>query len=89
MFTFVYGVDAVELSLDPTMTEWERSRERDEFMRAAVLYKPSNSSLSSRFTHAKTEDDTDSVEVARDQEVGTHACVCVYILYTHNFIHLN
>ncbi|KAI5088786.1 G patch domain-containing protein 1 [Silurus meridionalis] len=60
--------DALELSLDPTMTEWERSRERDEFMRAAVLYKPSNSSLSSRFTRAKTEDDTDSVEVTRDQE---------------------
>ncbi|XP_026793592.3 G patch domain-containing protein 1 isoform X1 [Pangasianodon hypophthalmus] len=60
--------DALELSLDPTMTEWERSRERDEFMRAAVLYKPSNSSLSSRFTRAKHEDDTDSVEVTRDQE---------------------
>ncbi|KAK3510302.1 hypothetical protein QTP70_034013 [Hemibagrus guttatus] len=60
--------DALELSLDPTMTEWERSRERDEFLRAAVLYKPSNSSLSSRFTRGKREDDTDSVEVARDQE---------------------
>ncbi|KAM9493532.1 G patch domain-containing protein 1 isoform 1-T3 [Clarias gariepinus] len=60
--------DSLELSLDPTMTEWERGRERDEFMRAAVLYKPSNSSLSSRFTRAKEEDDTDSVEVTRDQE---------------------
>ncbi|KAG7315045.1 hypothetical protein KOW79_021133 [Hemibagrus wyckioides] len=60
--------DALEVSLDPTMTEWERSREQDEFLRAAVLYKPSNSSLSSRFTRGKHEDDTDSVEVARDQE---------------------
>ncbi|XP_053472683.1 G patch domain-containing protein 1 isoform X2 [Ictalurus furcatus] len=60
--------DAVELSLDPAMTEWERSRERDEFVRASVLYKPTNSSLSSRFTRAKHEDDTDSVEVPRDQE---------------------
>lgn len=75
----LYDVDALEFSLDPTMTEWERSRERDEFMRAAVLYKPSNSSLSSRFTRAKHEDDSDSVEVARDQEVG------IYI----RFIHLN
>ncbi|TTK32048.1 G patch domain-containing protein 1 [Bagarius yarrelli] len=62
--------DALELSLDPSMTEWERSREQDEFMRAAVLYKPSNSSLYSRFTRAKHEDDSDSVEVTRDQEVG-------------------
>uniref|UniRef100_A0A8C1G4K6 G patch domain containing 1 n=1 Tax=Cyprinus carpio TaxID=7962 RepID=A0A8C1G4K6_CYPCA len=60
--------EALESSLDSSMTEWERGRERDEFVRAAVLYKPSNSSLSSRFTRSKNEDDTDSVEVTRDQE---------------------
>ncbi|XP_044517383.1 G patch domain-containing protein 1 [Gracilinanus agilis] len=60
--------DALESCLDPRMTEWERARERDEFVRAALLYKPSSSSLSSRFTHAKQEDDTDQVEVPRDQE---------------------
>lgn len=60
--------DALEQSLDPTMTEWERGRERDEFVRAALLYKPSSSSLSSRFTRGKTEDDVDTVEVTRDQE---------------------
>ncbi|XP_055992204.1 G patch domain-containing protein 1 isoform X2 [Sorex fumeus] len=60
--------DALERSLDPTMTEWERGRERDEFTRAALLYASSSSTLSSRFTHAKEEDDTDQVEVPRDQE---------------------
>uniref|UniRef100_A0A4W4GJ93 G-patch domain-containing protein n=1 Tax=Electrophorus electricus TaxID=8005 RepID=A0A4W4GJ93_ELEEL len=60
--------EALESSLDLTMTEWERGREREEFVRAAVLYKPSNSSLSSRFTRAKHEDSEDTVEVARDQE---------------------
>ncbi|XP_050971978.1 G patch domain-containing protein 1 isoform X1 [Labeo rohita] len=60
--------DALELSLDSSMTEWERGREREEFVRAALLYKPSNSSLSSRFTRGKHEEDTDSVEVTRDQE---------------------
>ncbi|KAG9341986.1 hypothetical protein JZ751_018303 [Albula glossodonta] len=60
--------DALECSLDSTMTEWERSREREEFIRAAMLYKPSNSSLSSRFTRGKQEDDSDTVEVPRDQE---------------------
>ncbi|XP_049642530.1 G patch domain-containing protein 1 [Suncus etruscus] len=60
--------DALERCLDPSMTEWERGREQDEFARAALLYESSSSTLSSRFTHAKEEDDTDKVEVPRDQE---------------------
>ncbi|KAM5138837.1 G patch domain-containing protein 1 [Mantella aurantiaca] len=60
--------DSLESCLDSKMTEWERSREREEFMRSAMLYKPSNSSLSSRFTREKHQDDSDSVEVPRDQE---------------------
>lgn len=64
--------DALDSSLDSSMTEWERGRERDEFVRSALLYKPSNSSLSSRFTRSKHEDDTDSVEVTRDQEVRSY-----------------
>ncbi|KAM5295567.1 G patch domain-containing protein 1 isoform 1-T1 [Glossophaga mutica] len=60
--------DALEHCLDPSMTEWERGRERDEFARAALLYASSHSTLSSRFTHAKEEDDSDQVEVPRDQE---------------------
>lgn len=54
------------------MTEWERGREQEEFSRAALLYKSSSSVLSSRFIHAKLEDDTDQVEVPRDLEV----CSC-------------
>ncbi|XP_064867285.1 G patch domain-containing protein 1 [Oncorhynchus nerka] len=62
--------DALELSLDPTMTEWERGRERDEFVRAALLYKPSSSSLSCRFTRGKQDDavEANTVEVTRDLE---------------------
>ncbi|XP_069313605.1 G patch domain-containing protein 1 isoform X2 [Eulemur rufifrons] len=60
--------DALEHCLDPSMTEWERGRERDEFARAALLYVSSHSTLSSRFTHAKEDDDSDQVEVPRDQE---------------------
>ncbi|XP_003798479.1 G patch domain-containing protein 1 [Otolemur garnettii] len=60
--------DALERCLDPSMTEWERGREREEFARAALLYVSSHSTLSSRFTHAKEEDDSDQVEVPRDQE---------------------
>ncbi|XP_042294408.1 G patch domain-containing protein 1 [Sceloporus undulatus] len=61
-------VEVLESCLDPNMTEWERRREQEEFARAAMLYKPSSSVLSSRFTSAKHEDDTDKVEVPRDQE---------------------
>ncbi|KAM6252756.1 G patch domain-containing protein 1 [Porphyrio hochstetteri] len=61
-------VDTLERYLDPSMTEWERGREQEEFLRAAMLYKSSNSTLASRFTRAKYEDDVDKVEVPRDQE---------------------
>lgn len=67
--------DALEQSLDPGVTEWERSREREEFVRASILYRPTSSSLSSRFTRAKQQEDDDSVEVSRDQEVGRNTAV--------------
>ncbi|KAJ1082895.1 hypothetical protein NDU88_003058, partial [Pleurodeles waltl] len=63
--------DALESCSDLSMTEWERRREQDEFMRAAVLYKSSSSTLSGRFTRAKYEDDADKVEVPRDIESDT------------------
>ncbi|XP_041839846.1 G patch domain-containing protein 1 isoform X2 [Melanotaenia boesemani] len=60
--------DALDQSLDPAMTEWERSRERDEFVQASILYRPASSSLSLRFTRAKHQEDEDMVEVTQDQE---------------------
>lgn len=71
MFVSSPAADALEQSLDPAMTEWERSREQEEFVRACILYRPSTSLLSSRFTRAKKQDDDDAVEVNRDQEVRT------------------
>ncbi|XP_043959134.1 G patch domain-containing protein 1 isoform X2 [Gambusia affinis] len=56
---------ALEQSLDPAMTEWERGREREEFLRASILYRPSSSSLSSRFTRAQQPDAGDT---GRDQQ---------------------
>ncbi|MGH0115812.1 UNVERIFIED_CONTAM: hypothetical protein FKN15_046997 [Acipenser sinensis] len=63
--------DALESSMDQHMTEWERGRERDEFIRAAMLYKPNNSTLACRFTRGKHEEDADKVDVPRDQENDT------------------
>ncbi|NWR51403.1 GPTC1 protein, partial [Regulus satrapa] len=61
-------VESLERFLDPSMSEWERGREQEEFCRAALFYRASSSTLSSRFTRAKYEDDVDKVEVPRDQE---------------------
>ncbi|KAL2076804.1 hypothetical protein ACEWY4_027593 [Coilia grayii] len=60
--------DALERSLDVCMTEWERGREREEFVRAALLYKPSSSALSTRFTRSTHTEDDSSVEVTQDAE---------------------
>ncbi|XP_061560485.1 G patch domain-containing protein 1 isoform X1 [Phycodurus eques] len=60
---------AMEESLDPSMTEWERSREKEEFVRASILYRPSSSMLASRFTRATRQDDDDrAVEVEPERE---------------------
>ncbi|XP_039554135.1 G patch domain-containing protein 1 isoform X2 [Passer montanus] len=60
--------ERLERFFDQSMTEWERGREQEEFFRAAMFYRSSSSSLASRFTRAKYEDDVDKVEVPRDQE---------------------
>lgn len=87
----LHTIDALEHCLDPSMTEWERGRERDEFTRAAQLYVSSHSTLSSRFTHAKEEDDSDQVEVPRDQEVCRHyvSTWCILKLKRYGQIFLN
>ncbi|XP_072451882.1 G patch domain-containing protein 1 isoform X1 [Chiloscyllium punctatum] len=59
---------ALASCLDPNMTEWEREREQYEFSRAAMLYRSTSASLSSRFTRAMVSDDKDTVEVIEQQE---------------------
>ncbi|XP_068166109.1 G patch domain-containing protein 1 isoform X2 [Antennarius striatus] len=60
--------DALERSLDPGLTEWERSREREEFVRASVLYRPSSSCLSSRFTSARVQEDDQQVALQPEEQ---------------------
>ncbi|NXQ24359.1 GPTC1 protein, partial [Alaudala cheleensis] len=60
--------EALERFLDPALPPWERAREREEFLRAAAFYRASSSALAARFTRAKHHDDSDQVEVPRDQE---------------------
>ena len=39
------------------MTEWERSREKDEFAKAAKIFKPLSAMMSSRFVTGAMIDD--------------------------------
>jgi len=39
------------------MTEWERDREKEEFVQAARLFRPLSTMITSRFTRAKYDDD--------------------------------
>ncbi|KAG1688808.1 G patch domain-containing protein 1 [Nymphon striatum] len=55
-------------SLQPSsMTEWEKEREKDEFIRAAYLYRPLTGPMSTRFTLAKHLDNESTVEVSIDK----------------------
>uniref|UniRef100_A0A3P9NRI7 G patch domain containing 1 n=1 Tax=Poecilia reticulata TaxID=8081 RepID=A0A3P9NRI7_POERE len=64
---------ALEQNLDPAMTEWERGREREEFLRASILYRPSSSSLSSRFTRAQQPDAGDIGDTRDTGDTGDQA----------------
>ncbi|GFR61816.1 G patch domain-containing protein 1 [Elysia marginata] len=51
----------------PNMTEWERARERDEFSKAAKMFRPMSAMMSSRFVSGTMIDD-DMVETSIDPE---------------------
>ena len=44
--------DALHILQPKSMTEWERERERVEFERAALLFKPMSGSFNSKFVSA-------------------------------------
>jgi hypothetical protein len=44
--------DAYEEVTEGHMTEWEKEREKEEFIRAAKMYKPLAGMIASRFTRA-------------------------------------
>ncbi|GFN80022.1 G patch domain-containing protein 1, partial [Plakobranchus ocellatus] len=52
----------------PSMTEWERARERDEFSKAAKMFRPLSAMMSSRFVSGAMIDD-DIVEASGDSEM--------------------
>ena len=54
----------------PGQTEWETEREREEFGRAAKLYKPLAGMMAMRFTTGKQQDDSNQMDVKVEENVG-------------------
>lgn len=65
--------DAYEEVSEGHMTEWEKEREKEEFIRAAKMYKPLAGMIASRFTRAKFEDSVETVDVPREEGVKDYA----------------
>ncbi|XP_064641606.1 G patch domain-containing protein 1-like isoform X2 [Lineus longissimus] len=51
-------------------TEWEREHEREEFAKAAKLYKPLSMMMANRFTRGKFDDNDETVEVPADEKLA-------------------
>ncbi|XP_063439673.1 G patch domain-containing protein 1-like isoform X2 [Mytilus trossulus] len=49
------------------MTEWEREREKEEFIKAGKMYKPLAGMIASRFTRAKFDDAVETVDVPAEE----------------------
>ena len=56
--------NALRILQPKSMAEWERERERVEFERASLLFKPLNFNMSSRFVSAGTSEEVKDVKVA-------------------------
>lgn len=54
------------------MMEWERQREREEFAKAAKIYRPLSSMMASRFTRGAFIDDVESMAVPTEHEVSLY-----------------
>jgi len=56
LLNFVVSTDCLKDIQPLEMTEWEREREKQEFERAAAIYKPLSGVMQSRFVSAKSHD---------------------------------
>lgn len=59
--------DAYNEVTEGHMTEWEREREKEEFIKAAKMYKPLAGMIASRFTRAKFDDTVETVDVPAEE----------------------
>ncbi|XP_023224249.1 G patch domain-containing protein 1-like isoform X1 [Centruroides sculpturatus] len=60
--------DCLEQLQPKSMTEWEKQREKEEFQRAAILYRPLSSTLNSRFISSSILENDREIEIRVDEE---------------------
>lgn len=65
--------DGLAILQPKTMTDWEREREKVEFERAALLYRPMSGTMNSKFVSAGSSEDAAETKVCapKDGEGGT------------------
>lgn len=64
------------------MTEWEKDREKEEFSKAAMFYKPMTSMMATRFTRAKYHDDDEKAKMPAQEVILTNKSLelCVVLI---------
>ena len=61
------GKDALRILQPKNMPQWERDRERVEFDRAAMLFKPLNFAMSSKFVSAGSSEEADKKNESKEK----------------------
>lgn len=64
------GSETLRILQPKNMPNWERDREKIEFERAALLYKPLNFNMSSRFVSAGSSEDADKNSAKAQKELN-------------------
>ena len=67
-----HHIDPYSTVNTPGKTEWETEREREEFARAAKLYKPLAGMMAMRFTTGTQQEDDTKVDVKVEEKVCLH-----------------
>ena len=71
LLTFAWILSPSEGSDYEQMTEWERSKEKEEFARTARLFQPLSTSLSEKFTSGTSE---------TEDQVSTCSGCCLFVV---------
>lgn len=80
--SFTCDSDAYNEIAASHMTEWEKDREKEEFSKAAMFYKPMTSMMATRFTRAKYHDDDEKAKMPAQEVILTNKSLelCVVLI---------
>ena len=86
---FLYNLPILEpynVVAASNMTEWEKARERDEFSKAAKMFRPMSAMMSSRFVSgAMIDDDMEEKHIESGVSPYNYYYCCLYIFFLFSF----